>query len=33
VMPRDYKRVLAAMRRAEEQGLVAEEEIMAATRG
>jgi glutamate synthase (NADPH/NADH) large chain len=33
VMPRDYKRVLAAMRRAEEQGLVVEEEIMAATRG
>ncbi|MCK9894553.1 glutamate synthase large subunit [Frankia sp. AgB32] len=33
VMPRDYKRVLAAMRRAEEQGLVVEEEIMASTRG
>ncbi|MCK9875306.1 glutamate synthase large subunit [Frankia sp. Ag45/Mut15] len=33
VMPRDYKRVLTAIRRAQEQGLVAEEEIMAAGRG
>ncbi len=33
VMPRDFKRVLAAVRRAEEQGLVVEEEIMASTRG
>ncbi|CAO5188721.1 glutamate synthase (large subunit, NADP-dependent) [Frankia sp. AiPs1] len=32
VMPRDYKRVLTAIRRAEEQGLVAEEEIMASSR-
>ncbi|CAO5241546.1 glutamate synthase large subunit [Frankia sp. AgKG'84/4] len=33
VMPRDFKRVLAATRRAQEQGLVVEEEIMASTRG
>ncbi|MCM3923065.1 glutamate synthase large subunit [Frankia sp. AiPs1] len=32
VMPRDYKRVLSAIRQAEEQGLVAEDVIMAASR-
>ncbi|WP_163552980.1 glutamate synthase large subunit [Candidatus Frankia alpina] len=32
VMPRDYKRVLTAIRQAEEQGLVAEDVIMAASR-
>jgi glutamate synthase (NADPH/NADH) large chain len=33
VMPRDYKRVLTAIRQAQEQGLVADEVIMAAARG
>ncbi|SQD95343.1 glutamate synthase (large subunit) [Parafrankia sp. Ea1.12] len=32
VMPKDYKRVLAAMRSAEEQGLSVEDAIMAAAR-
>jgi glutamate synthase (ferredoxin) len=30
VIPRDYKRMLAAIARAEEQGLVGEEAIMMA---
>ena len=33
VMPRDYKRVLAAMRAAEEAGVAADEAIMAAAHG
>ncbi len=33
VMPRDYKRVLAAMKKAEEDGLPAEDLIMASARG
>jgi glutamate synthase (NADPH) large chain len=33
VMPRDYKRVLAAIRQAEAQGVPADELIMAAARG
>ncbi len=33
VMPRDYKRVLAAMKKAEEDGLPAEDLIMAVARG
>ncbi len=32
IMPRDYKRVLAAMRKAEEDGLPAEDLIMSSSR-
>jgi glutamate synthase (NADPH) large chain len=33
VMPKDYKRVLAAARRAERDGLDVNEAVMAAARG
>jgi glutamate synthase (NADPH/NADH) large chain len=33
VMPRDYARVLAAMERAEREGLNVDEAVMEATRG
>jgi len=33
VMPKDYKRVLAAARRAEQDGLDVNEAVMAAARG